>query len=519
MWFPTTFEPGKPINLFSEWSEEPLDEGFLVSLPPTWKLTRATAVRQSHRHTRLTITLLPGGEYHLSSSKPLPGSYELVLQILTEKISSISSHRILVAPAVKAGQTYVPNDVHMRLGELHARFSAKSGSVLTLREDVPSLHISSQQLEALNHSHTLELWIQTTALNSVVLSTWDGSETHLYPMELVIDARGRMRYYRNTGGHHISLATESPVADGSWHHIALTYDAENYWTRLYLNGQVADSLRYPADIHLNEIYPIALGGRIGSPKNQSIHGFSGELDDLRIWPSVRTFSPIRQQNQTTDTDKVLVLDFESAKSFSHFQEPDVTQYRTAGGPIEEPITHQFHGIVFDQGVMLTWKNEMPNSDIFWVERSQDGREFIRLARIEQSYEGTRWSYTDTDIPDHIVFYRLIRDIRGQGPQIAGMIKLGLGSETAPASIELLGNYPNPFNPRTSITYEVQEPQNLQLSIINLSGHIVTELIAQYHETGVFEAIWDGAEQSSGTYFVRIRGQDGIVKTRQILLTK
>ena len=517
MWFPSTFEPGKTINLFSKWHKEPLDDGFLVSLPVGWKLTTATAVHQSHRHIPLNIDPLAGGDYHLSLPKPLHGSYELVLQVLTEKISSLSNYRVLVAPSVKNGRTYTPHEGYTRLGELHARFGAKAGTVLALKENLPSLHIASQNLEALTQSYTLELWIQTTTLNSVVLSTWNGLEGSLYPMELVIDARGRMRYYRNTSDRHVTLSTESPVADGNWHHIAVTHDTENYWTKLYLNGQIADSLRDPTGMHLTETYSLALGGRVGSPKNRFIHKFIGELDNLRIWSSVRRLSQFRQQSLATDG--ALVLDFESSESFRHFRESNVSEYRVSGGPVTEPIIHQFHGIVFDQGVMLTWKNEAPNSGMFWVERSEDGHEFKRLARIEQPYEGKQWSYTDVDVPSHIVFYRLIREIRGQGPHVAGMIKLGLGPEPIPTSFEILGNYPNPFNPRTSITYEVHEPQHLQLSIINLSGHFVTELAARHHESGLFESVWDGTELSSGTYFVRLRGQDGTVQTRQILLTK
>ncbi len=515
-WFPATYEPGTTINLFTQWNGVPLDEGFVVSLPADWELTTATAVRQSYRYVELEAVELSGGRIRLSSTKPMRGTYDLVLQILTDRSSVSHNYRISVASAVKVGTSYVEDEATVRRGELRPLLSNESGSALALEKNARPLHIQPQWLETLHDSHTLELWIRTATLNAVVLSAWDGSQMSLYPIELVIDSRGRMRYYRNTAGHHVTLATESPVADGNWHHVALVHDAETYWTKFFLDGQIADSLFDPAGTHLGGTQPLALGGHVHSEESR----FAGEIDDLSVWPLVRTATQIRStMRQTPTAEGVLVLDFESARSFRYFDERDAIAYRAPGGPIFNPPIRGFSGIVFDQGVMLTWENEDPSSEAFLVERSEDGLTFEELARINRSFEGTHWSYTDLKAPDRVVFYRLVQEVQEHTPQVIGTIKLGLGAKTTPSAIEILGNYPNPFNPRTSITYEVRESQHLRLSIINLSGHVVTVLVDQHHEIGEFEAIWDGNELPSGTYFARLQGLDGAVHTRQILLTK
>ncbi len=521
IWTPSTFEPGTAINLFFQWDGgAPVDEGFVVLLPSEWTVTAATVVRQAYRHIHLETVNLSGGQYLLSSPEPLRSPCDLILQILTDQNSVLQNHRIAVGPATMINSNYVLDEGHVRRGELRAKPNAESGSALEFRENEKSLHIHPQWLDALHHSHTLEFWIQTTALNAVVLSSWDGAESNPYHIELVVDARGRMRYYRNTTGQHVTLSTSAPVANGIWQHVSLVHNAETYWTKLYLNGQIADSLLDPAGTELHRTLPIALGGRTGSSKTPSTSAFKGKLDDLRIWPSARTATQIgAMMQQTVKGTDMIVLDFESAESFRYFQEPEAMKYRARGGPMFDPLVYDFRGIIFDQGVMLTWKNEDSRSASFRIERSEDGIRFDEIARIQQPFEDEQWSYTDSETPTPVIFYRLVQELQGQAPRVTGIIKLGLGPEIIPASIEILGNYPNPFNPQTLISYEVREPQHLRLSIINLSGHVVADLVDRFHETGVFEASWDGTELSSGTYFVRLQGQDGIMRTRQILLAK
>lgn len=515
-WFPATYEPGTEVNLFTEWNGIPLDEGFVVSLPADWELTRATAVRQAYRSVQLDAVELSRGQILLSSTEPMRGAYDLVLRVRTDRRSLSPHYRISVAAAVKVGARYTANGAEVRRAQLRPLPDSEAGSVLAIEGNTSPLHIQPRWLESLHDSHTLELWVRTTTLNAVLLSTWDGEETTLYPIELVIDPRGRMRYYRNIAGHHVTLATESPVADGNWHHVGLIHDAASHWTRLFLDGQIADSLYDPSGTYMGGLPSLALGGRIRSEENR----FAGQMDNLSLWPLVRTATEIQSMmRQTPSAEGVLVLNFESASSFQYFDEQEAVSYRVAGGPVFNPPVRGFSGIVFDQGVMLTWENEDPDSETFLVERSEDGITFNELARIRRSFEGSNWSYTDLEAPDRVVFYRLIQEGPGQTPLIVGTIKLGVGAEAAPSAIEILGNYPNPFNPRTSINYEVREPQHLRLSIINLSGHVVTILVDRHHETGQFEAVWDGNELPSGTYFARLQGPDGIVHTRQILLTK
>ncbi len=520
MWFPSTFEPGSTVNFFTQWQNVPSENGFLALIPADWELVTATAVRQAYRHVSLEVDRLSEGKFLLSSAESLRGTYDLILMITTSSQNRFEALDVSVAPAVKIGSNYIQHEGFLRDAQLQARESEEDGTALSFDGQRTPLRIDSQWLESLSDTYTFEWWIQTTNLNTVVLSTWDGSGTTLYPMEFVVDAQGRMRYYRNTSGHHVTLVTQSPVADGGWHHIAVVNDGKTNWTKLYLDGVIADSLLDLTSTQFNQSQSLTLGGREDFENHQLGQKFSGKLDNIRLWNSARNALHIQvAKGQSINAPDMFEIDFESTESLRYFQQQNIRDYYLPGGPIIESLDYNFRGIVFDEGVMLSWQSHSPIVPSFLIERSEDGQIFEELAQVEESFDADQWSYTDITPPQQVVFYRLVLNSPNEGAQLVGTIKLGIGTEATPPSVEIIGSYPNPFNPRTVISYEVRKAQHLILSIVNISGHEIAILSDRFHESGIFEASWDGTDLPSGTYFIRLQGRDGTVQTRQILLAK
>ncbi len=77
---------------------------------------------------------------------------------------------------------------------------------------------------------------------------------------------------------------------------------------------------------------------------------------------------------------------------------------------------------------------------------------------------------------------------------------------------LLGwNNPNPFNPRTEISFSIGSTQSVILGVYNVQGRLVRELIPGTLDAGQHSVFWDGADDAgrglpSGTYFCRIEGE-------------
>jgi len=73
---------------------------------------------------------------------------------------------------------------------------------------------------------------------------------------------------------------------------------------------------------------------------------------------------------------------------------------------------------------------------------------------------------------------------------------------------LVGNYPNPFNPSTTINFEIPESQKVVIGIFDVAGRKVATLVDGRREAGSHQVVWNGRDQSgaqvaSGVFFVRM----------------
>lgn len=84
----------------------------------------------------------------------------------------------------------------------------------------------------------------------------------------------------------------------------------------------------------------------------------------------------------------------------------------------------------------------------------------------------------------------------------------------PATFELIGNYPNPFNPVTEITFAAPRSGQVKLEIFNIIGRKVTTLLDEAVTAGLKAVVWDGTSDNgstvaSGVYYYRLSTADGI----------
>ena len=75
--------------------------------------------------------------------------------------------------------------------------------------------------------------------------------------------------------------------------------------------------------------------------------------------------------------------------------------------------------------------------------------------------------------------------------------------TNPVSFSILSNYPNPFNPTTTIQFSVSTMTIASLGIYDISGKLVDTLVHGDFEAGEHEVIWNAFNHSSGIYFVEL----------------
>ncbi|MEQ9308660.1 MAG: T9SS type A sorting domain-containing protein [Balneolaceae bacterium] len=80
------------------------------------------------------------------------------------------------------------------------------------------------------------------------------------------------------------------------------------------------------------------------------------------------------------------------------------------------------------------------------------------------------------------------------------------------------NYPNPFNPTTTINYSVENSGAVSLSVYNLMGQKVAELVNETKSAGSYNVTWNASQAASGMYYYRLEA-GGQVLTRKMTLIK
>jgi hypothetical protein len=92
----------------------------------------------------------------------------------------------------------------------------------------------------------------------------------------------------------------------------------------------------------------------------------------------------------------------------------------------------------------------------------------------------------------------------------------------PAENKLYTNYPNPFNPVTTINYDLPAASQVRLDVYNVAGQLVTTLVDEWKEAGRHQCIWnskdaDGRTVASGMYFYRLKAGDFVSSRKMVLL--
>jgi hypothetical protein len=96
------------------------------------------------------------------------------------------------------------------------------------------------------------------------------------------------------------------------------------------------------------------------------------------------------------------------------------------------------------------------------------------------------------------------------------------TEALPTEISLSQNFPNPFNPTTDISYSLPQAQSVSLTIFNVLGQNVRNLVSGTQEAGYHKVTWDGRNNEgqqtpSGTYFYRLEAGDFSQSMKMVML--
>ncbi|MBN2089169.1 PKD domain-containing protein [candidate division KSB1 bacterium] len=170
------------------------------------------------------------------------------------------------------------------------------------------------------------------------------------------------------------------------------------------------------------------------------------------------------------------------------------------------------------------KNKETKVEVNWVTSSESNNYGFEIHRRSgrNSYEvigfipgnGTtnemhRYQFLDEKLEPGKYYYRLKQvDLDGSFSLSVEKNITIMGAK----KYELSQNFPNPFNPETTIQYYTGEAGDVSITIHNMLGQEITKLVNKYHEVGTHRVVWNGTNQdgsavASGRYLFKISAND------------
>ena len=212
----------------------------------------------------------------------------------------------------------------------------------------------------------------------------------------------------------------------------------------------------------------------------------------------------------SDTINITVTPVNDAPMFVDFPDSVVIVL----GEVDTLILSEYSFDIDDPDSLLIWSTfDCIGADsIACVTMSADTAFIQTIGDLSGTQELT-FLVTDTSGAADTV--SVIIDVRAP----IGIVNEGL----MPMEYSLSNNYPNPFNPSTTISYGLPQQSDLTLIIYNIMGQEIMRWDEQNSQAGFYRKTWNGRNKFgvpvvSGVYFYRIQAGD-FVKTKKMVLLK
>ena len=181
----------------------------------------------------------------------------------------------------------------------------------------------------------------------------------------------------------------------------------------------------------------------------------------------------------------------------------------------------FTASVNNAEIQLLWSTASElNNRGFEIERSvNDADNFVTIGFVEGESTSTEINYYSfTDHPNFSgkseLYYRL-KQVDFDGTySYSDIVQV---TYNVPSTFVLNQNFPNPFNPSTSITYFVPKESFVTIKIYDFLGREVKTLVNNFLSTGSYEILFDASDLTSGTYFYTMIAENYSNTKKMIIL--
>lgn len=193
------------------------------------------------------------------------------------------------------------------------------------------------------------------------------------------------------------------------------------------------------------------------------------------------------------------------------------------------------GTTAEMSVVLNWTSETETNMLGYNVYKNDENSYADALMINRAVisahntsETMNYRFEDDDVDTGKTYYYWLQSVDLDLTYgLHGPVSVTIEEEEELPPVvydtELFNNYPNPFNPNTTITFSLREDADVSLKVFNISGQIVRTLFEGQETKGKHTIIWDGLDDNgrvctSGIYFYRLQ-TDHYNETKKMILVK
>ena len=199
----------------------------------------------------------------------------------------------------------------------------------------------------------------------------------------------------------------------------------------------------------------------------------------------------------------------------------------------------FHGVSScDNGTWTVYTartdhNILDTRSIYAIDIDSNGVLWFGSSVGMWSYDGDNWtSYTryESDLKNEVYVRAIHTDLEGEkwiGARSA-LTAMNTGIQPVkkksalPTQMKIVGNYPNPFNPDTTIEFTIPDAGHVSIDVYNIAGQKIRNLVSGHMEAGAHSLVWNGCTDAgelsaSGVYIFRLEQGDSVLSHRMMMM--
>ena len=365
-----------------------------------------------------------------------------------------------------------------------------------------------------NDKLLFEFWFKTSNSNFDFLNIIN-NETQKGEFKLSINAFQML----NVIGFENDQVYINPffISRNSWYHFAIEISRKENTIEFYCNGNLISKNKVNAILN-----PSSLNITLDSEKQDK----SFQLDLLRFIDFGNTIETATQNSNYLDFNS----DSSSVIASYSFDEGNVSlekgkieissngiQVARSNAPIFARAP-ELNITILSSVYELEWSGgDYNQAETYVLEKSIEGSKYYPVFTF-QSYKiaDKVYSYIDkVDENSDVVYYR-VKQVNTDGTTVySSQVKVGQGT-MEPFIVDQ--NFPNPFNPKTSITIDLLEDAEVDITVYNLEGKEIQKIAKSFLSKGKHTFSFDGSELPSGVYLYKVSTPE-FTQTKKMILAK